>query len=82
MASVWDTALGLPVLQREGYEELDGDARYLPAVVGSVAIGGVLEGVVAMSAPRWLAAECGALMYSRDPADLTEPSCATPGASW
>jgi chemotaxis protein CheX len=68
--SVWDTALGLPVLPREGDERRPADAH--DTIVGSVRITGAWEGVVAMSCPAWLATECSALMYGREARALTE----------
>jgi len=69
VASVWDTALGLPALPREGHD-LTGSHDH--GVLGRVRITGAWEGVVAMSGPSRLAAECSALMYGTEPQDLTE----------
>jgi chemotaxis protein CheX len=73
VSSVWESMLELPILSREEQEDLDNDPRFRPALIGIVRITGAWEGAVAMSCRASFAAECGAMMFRKNPAEL-DPS--------
>jgi chemotaxis protein CheX len=70
VAAVWDSILSLPILPREGSEDLDSRPRRSPLLSGCLRISGNWNGSVVMCVPFSLAQECGALMYDRAPADM------------
>ncbi len=73
VASVWASMLELPILPREEPEDLDNDPRFQPALIGIVRITGAWQGSVAMSCRPSFAAECGAMVFRKNPAEL-DPS--------
>jgi chemotaxis protein CheX len=70
VAAVWDSILSLPILPRDGSEDLDSHARPSPLLSGYVRISGNWTGSVVMRVPFSLAQECGALMYGRPAPEL------------
>jgi CheY-specific phosphatase CheX len=68
VASVWDSMLGLPILVRDGQEDLDhGDIHTL---TGTVHVTGAWQGTLAMATPIVLATECAARMYDQPAGSL------------
>ncbi|HEU5169534.1 MAG TPA: chemotaxis protein CheX [Gemmatimonadales bacterium] len=71
VTSVWAAMLELPVLVRQGRDNLDGADAQLHTLTGTVHVTGAWDGTVAVAAPILLAGECAARLLGRDPGSLT-----------